>query len=178
MTETITEKNTEQTEQTPPASVPYDRFKDVNEKRKSETTRAETAERNLREMQEKQEAADNKKLEEDGELAKLNEKLTTENERLKPFESRLQQYEDDQRADILASESLTDEDREAFAELPLKQLRITVKRLESSSTPPQGDDLPGDAKVSKDWQKTYPTKTELVKQNPALYRQLKKEGKL
>jgi hypothetical protein len=174
MTETITEKNTEQTEQTPPASVPYDRFKDVNEKRKSETTRAETAERNLREMQEKQEAAENKKLEEDGE----HEKLAAENEELRPYKSRLQEYEDDQRADILASESLTDEDREAFAELPLKQLRITVKRLESSSTPPQGDDLPGDAKVSKDWQKTYKTKTDLVKQNPALYRQLKKEGKL
>jgi len=113
---------------TPPASVPYDRFSTVIQERNDAQKKLEAAER-------EKEAARLKKLEEDGDLTKVNEALAQQNEKLRNENEAHREFEADRRRTL--TEQLPEDQREFTTGMSLLQLEKFVAKQTAAPAEPE-----------------------------------------
>ena len=126
--EKATEKEVEKTENTTDQevgktednSIPYSRFKEVNEAKK-------TLEKQLADIEAKIKAESEKKLEEEGKFKELNEKLAKERDVYKVQAEQWNQYQEVRRKALI--EKIPEEDREIYDELSLSKLEKAVEKF-------------------------------------------------
>ncbi|MAE81090.1 MAG: hypothetical protein CMB80_00030 [Flammeovirgaceae bacterium] len=108
------------------SSVPYSRFKEVNEKMKSlETKLAKVTESDTKRRQ--------KRMAEDGKKDELIAELNGTIETLSPYREKLETYETERKQALLAN--LSEDDRELFGDLPISKLEKIVERQDTKVTP-------------------------------------------
>ncbi len=130
-------------------SIPYARFKEVNDELKA-------ARDKLDELKEAQKKARAKKMEEDGKLKELLKEKEQEIEQLQVKSTAWDSYQADRRQTLLGK--LPEEDRELYDELSLIKLEKVVEKLSTNKVPRvsggspmgrvKGYDAPADAAIA------------------------------
>jgi predicted nucleic acid-binding protein len=152
-------------------TVPYSRFKEVNDAKKK-------AEDLLLAKTEQDEKDRLKKLEDDGELKQVNEALTQKLAALEPVAKKYAKLEQGIRDAALATlaDKLGDDAAAPYAEFPTEQLQTVAQTIGKQTADPAPDDShPGGRNVDVNEQaalKKYGSKNNLARLNRDLYRKL------
>lgn len=152
-------------------SVPYSRFKEINDKKKE-------LEDKLKEKEEAEEAARLKKAEEDGDLQKVNKELSDKVDKLKGKADKYDKLEQGIRDDALKTiaDALGDEAAAPYADFGTEELQTVAKTMQTKAAPPAPDSSkPGGREVDETEAaalKKYGSKANIARLNPDLYRKL------
>ena len=129
-------------------SIPYDRFKQVNDEKNALKSK-------LDEFISAQEASKKKKLEEEGRYKELLEKADSEINELKTYKEKFDQYENNRRESLLSN--VPEDEREKLSSLDLDTLEYVVTKVQNTTEPANPSHIPGanrnlDKKqLPKDW---------------------------
>jgi hypothetical protein len=154
------------------------RLSKLSQAKNAEKARADKAEADLKAITDKQEADKLKKMEEDGELTKVNEALTTKVAELEPFKAKYEVIEAGIRKAALESitEAVGEEDAEAYADFDTAKLQVVAQTIgkKAEAPAPLGDRIGernADVNVAAAMKK-YGSKANLARQNSELYDKL------
>ena len=128
-------------------SIPYDRFKQVNDEKNALKLK-------LDEFISAQDESKKKKLEEEGRYKELLEKADAEINDLKPYKEKFDQYENNRRESLLSN--VPENEREKLSSLDLDTLEYVVTKVQNTTEPANPSHIPGanrnvDKKLEKSW---------------------------
>ena len=115
-------------------SIPYDRFKQVNDEKNALKSK-------LDEFISAQDASKKKKLEEEGRYKELLEKADAEINDLKPYKEKFDQYENSRRESLLSN--VPEDEREKLSSLDLNTLEYVVAKVQNTTEPTNPSHIPG-----------------------------------
>ena len=115
-------------------SIPYDRFKQVNDEKNALKSK-------LDEFISAQEASKKKKLEEEGRYKELLEKADSEINELKTYKEKFDQYENNRRESLLSN--VPEDEREKLSSLDLDTLEYVVTKVQNTTEPANPSHIPG-----------------------------------
>jgi len=153
------------------------RLSEISQKKNEALARAEAAEAKLKEQQDALEQARLKKLQEDGELAKVNEALTQKVAELTPKAEQYDALEQGIRSEALnkIADALGEDAAKPYADFDTKTLQTVASTIVKPAAPAPDDSKPGGREVDANEQaalKKYGSKANIARLNPDLYRKL------
>jgi hypothetical protein len=155
----------------PPAAVPYDRFKEVND-------RAKAAEEKLKAKEKAEEEAKLKKLEADGELKQVNEELSRKLAELQPKAESFDKLEQGIRSESLKqiADAIGDDKAADYANFTTEALQTVAKTFVKQAAPPAPDGSRPTGRNVDETEKAalqkYGSKANIARLNRDLYRKL------